>query len=265
MDQLALVDRAREVAAGEPRVLAAWIAGSLANGVGDDYADIDLHLLVTDECLDEFDRIWIDLIHKIGPMVMVRPIAGITGGYAITPEWKHLDVVCHAAGTFDAGTLRGCWPLFDKVGLLPTEITPGPSAYGEPYFPAEVVDFYFYLLGNLAVVLGRDELVLASNGAVARRDAGLVPLMLAENGVRKYDGNKRLNPYLTVEQRTVLESLPPVAPTRESVIAFDRLVAAEVRRRGRALAAATGNAWPAAFESATYGYLRRELGVDFDV
>jgi hypothetical protein len=31
------------------------------------------------------------------------------------------------------------------------------------------------------------------NGAVMRRDIGLVPVMLAENGVRKHDGRKRLN------------------------------------------------------------------------
>src|ERR1051326_6081804 len=239
VDQLALIDRAREVALDEQRVLAAWIAGSIANRMDDDYADIDLHLLVSDEDLGEFDKIWIDLIHKVGPMVMVRPMAGVVGGYAITPDWMHLDIVCHVASRFDPKTLRGCWPLFDRVGVLPTEVTPGPSPKGDPYFPAGVVDFYYYLLGNLAVVLGRGEVLLAGNGAIMRRDVGLVPLMLAENGVQKYDGNKRLNPYLTDEQRAFLESLPPVAATRESVIEFDRLVAAEVSRRGRALAAAT--------------------------
>lgn len=258
----ALMDRAAEVAAGEPRVVAAWIAGSLANGVEDDYADVDLHLLVDDDDLDGFRQVWMELIRSVGPMVMIRPIAGIVGGYAITPDWMHLDVVCHAAGTFDPSELHGCWPLFDRLGVLPSELTPGPSPYGEPYFPADKVEFYYYLLGTLAVVLGRGELVLAHTGATMRRDVGLVPLMLAENGVRKYDGNKRLNPYLTDEQRWFLEALPPVAASRESVVRFDRLVAFEVSRRGRALAASTGTAWPADFERATHAYLNRELGTD---
>src|SRR5262245_25004426 len=176
----------------------------------------------------------------------------------------HLDVVCHAISAFNENALRGCWPLIDRIGALPTAITPGPAPHGEAYFPAETVDFYYYLLGNLAVVLGRGELTLASNGAIARRDVGLVPLMLAENGVRKSDGNKRLNPYLTDEQRRFLESLPALAATRASVIEFDKLIAAEVSRRGRALAAATGGTWPADFEAATLAYLRRELGMIVD-
>jgi len=94
-----------------------------------------------------------------------------------------------------------------------------------------------------------------------RRDVGLVPLMLAENGVPKSDGNKRLNRYLTAEQRAFLESLPPVAARRDAVLEFDRRVAAEFVRRGRALAAVTGADWPAELEEATLAYLERNLGV----
>jgi hypothetical protein len=44
------------------------------------------------------------------------------------------------------------------------------------------VNLYFYFLGNLKVVLGRGELVLLTNGSILRRDVGLIPLMLGENG-----------------------------------------------------------------------------------
>ncbi len=257
-----LIERAQLTAAADPRIRAAWLAGSFANGTADDHADIDLHLLVGDADFGTFRTGWADLARAIGPMVLVRQISGIAGGYAITPDWLHLDIVCYPESSFDPAGLRGCLPLFDRTGKLPTLPTLGPSMYGEPYFPAEEIDFYYYLLGNLAVVLGRGELTLASNGSIMRRDLGLVPLMLAENGVRKTDGNKRLNPYLTDAQRAVLESLPPVAADHASVIAFDRLVAAEVSRRGRALAARTGAEWPAELERATLDYLRRELELE---
>jgi hypothetical protein len=263
--QMALIDRAREVAERDPRVLAAWIGGSLASGNSDEWSDVDLHLLVSDDALAASANVWAEIIERIGPMVMVRQIGAIPAGYAITPEWLHLDVVCHAASSYDFTTaLRrsGYWPLFDSTGRLPLERSPGPDPHGDPYFPAEAVDFYYYLLGNLAVVLGRGELTLATNGAIMRRDLGLVPLMLAENGVRKQDGNKRLRCYLTDDQNAFLAALPPLAQARDSIIAFDRLVAAEVSRRGRALATATGADWPASFERATLDYLRRELGMD---
>jgi hypothetical protein len=253
--QRELIERATEAAAADDRILAAFLGGSFADGTADAYSDVDLHVVVEDDTTYR----WTDLANAIALMVHTKSIHGIVGGYAITEDWQHLDVVVHARAGFEA-TL-GCRPLFDRAGLLPVESKPRPSQHGEPYFPAEAVNFYFYLLGNLCVVLGRGELALAMNGAIARRDIGLVPLMLAENGVRKTDGNKRQNPYLTAEQRAVLDSLPPLSADPASIIAFDRAVALEVIARGRALAAATGAVWPADFERATCAYVDRELNM----
>lgn len=260
--QLQLIERAAEVTSSDQRVRAAWIAGSIANDIADQYADIDLHTLVEDRDLAGLRTGWMDLARNIEPMVMLRPIQGIVGGFAITHDWMHLDIVCYPTSEFNSASLHGCLPLFDRVGVLPTEKLAGPSQRGAPYFPSSAIEFYFYLLGNLAVVLGRGELTLATNGAIMRRDTGLVPIMLAENGIRKTDGNKRLNPYLTGDQRKFLAALPPLSADRDAVIAFDCLVAAEVIRRGRALAAATSAQWPAEFEQATLAYLRRELGME---
>jgi hypothetical protein len=263
--QLDLIELAAGVTSSDKRLLAASIAGSFANGIADEYADIDLHILVEDQDLDAMRTAWMELAASIAPMVVVRPIGGVVGGFGITPDWVHLDVVCYPLSKLDPAGMRGCLPLFDRTGLLPATHTPGPDLLGEQYFPAGAVEFYFYLLGNLAVVLGRGELTLATNGAIMRRDTGLVPIMLAENGIQKTDGNKRLNPYLTTEQRAFLDALPPLSADRDAVIAFDRLVASEVIRRGRALAAGTGERWPAEFQEATLAYLRRELGMEVEV
>ena len=263
--QLDIIERATEVTSGDKRLLAAWIAGSFANGIADEYADIDLHILVEDQYLGAMRTGWTELAASIAPMVAVRPIGGrVVGGFGITPDWVHLDIVCYPLSEFDPAAIRGCLPLFDRNGLLPTARTPSPDLRGKPYFPAGAVEFYFYLLGNLAVVLGRGELTLATNGAIMRRDVGLVPIMLAENGIQKTDGNKRMNPYLTAEQRALLDALPPLWADRDAVIAFDRLVAGEVIRRGRALAAVTSARWPAEFQQATLAYLRRELGMEVE-
>lgn len=259
-----LIERAAAVTRADDRILAAWLGGSFGNGTADAYSDVDLHCLVGDESVDWFREHWADLARQISPLVLATPIPGIIGGYTLTPQWLHLDLVIHPRSGFDPASAAGLRPLFDRTGdTLPPPAAPPRPGPGEPYFPAAAVDFYFYLLGNLAVVLGRGEIVLASNGAVMRRDVGLVPVMLAENGVHKTDGNKRLNVYLSGEQRSFLEGLPPVRAERESVIRFDRLVAVDLIRRGRALAERAGARWPAELEAATLGYLRRCLGVDF--
>ena len=46
-------------------------------------------------------------------------------------------------------------------------------------------------VGNLVVVVGRNEPAWAMNGVITFRDYGLVPLMFAEHGVRKRGRNKR--------------------------------------------------------------------------
>ncbi|WP_020522540.1 nucleotidyltransferase domain-containing protein [Catelliglobosispora koreensis] len=243
------IQRVREEASKDDRVRAAWLAGSYGNGTADEYSDIDLHLLLED---DSFD--WVAFAAKVTPSVLAKPIPGLNGGLVITPEWVHLDIVCHTS----VPELRGCLPLFDHTGLLPQELTPAQSPWGEPYFPDEVISFYYYMLGLSVVVLGRGELNLAVYGAVARLD-GLIQLMLAENGVRKTDGRKRQNAYLTPDQIAFLESYPPLLHETASILAFDRRTADEVSRRGRLLAERTGQRWPHELEAATITYLRNNL------
>ncbi len=263
-EQRELTEAARAVIAADERVVAAWLGGSFAAGTADAYSDIDLHCAVADESAGWFAEHWSDVAAQITPLVRAGPIPGVAGGFVITPDWLHLDLVFHPRSQVSPAALTRARPLFDRTGtLLPREPAPAAAGPGDPYFPADAVNLYLYLLGNLAVVLGRGELLMAANGATMRRDVGLVPVMLAENGVRKRDGNKRLNPYLTASQRAFLESLPPLSASRDSVVRFDQLIAADLISRGRALAERTGATWPSEFERATTGYLERCLNVPF--
>jgi hypothetical protein len=198
--QLAIISRARAAAAADDRIVAAWLDGSFAAGTADAFSDIDLHCAVTDESAGWFSGHWSDLAKRITPLVLAGPIPGVLGGFVITPQWLHLDLVFHPRSQCDPAALTSVRPLFDRTGRC--------------------------------------------NGAIMRRDLRLVPVMLAENGVRKHDGRKRLNRYLTTGQRAFLESLPPLSSTRDSVIRFDQLVAADLTPRGRALADGPGPAGP---------------------
>jgi hypothetical protein len=262
-----LIAKAHAVTAADSRIVAAWLGGSFAAGTADAYSDIDLNCAVTDESADWFTAHWGDLARQITPVVLAGPVPGVLGGYVITPGWLHLDLLFHRRSQCDPAALTRAEPLFDRTGALLLPGTPAqaakPAGPSGAYFPADAVNLYYYLLGNLAVVLGRGEVLLAMNGAVMRRDIGLVPVMLAENGVRKHDGRKRLNRYLTASQLAFLESLPPLSASRDSVIRFDQLVAADLSARGRAMAERTGARWPADLERATTAYLERCVNVSF--
>jgi hypothetical protein len=103
------------------------------------------------------------------------------------------------------------------------------------------------------------------------RDIALAALFLGEQGMESTRGpgmppslfpfSKRLRRYLTDEQNALLESLPPVVATLDSVISGYIALAEIFLPRAKALAIATGADWPTDYEQATVSYFERSLGI----
>lgn len=262
--QRALIDQAVVAVNDDDRILAAWLGGSYASGEADAYSDVDLHCLVVDDSAGWFTDHWSETAAAIaGPLVLASNLPGVIGGYALTSDWVHLDLIIHPASMLEPTDVEGVKPLYDPTRVVPVQAERSDATrQGDPYFPAAAVDLFFYFLGNLVVTLGRGELIVAHGGIVAVR-AGLIDLMLAERGIRRTGGSKRLNPYLDADQRAFLESIPGADVTRDQIAHAVQFIACEFIRRGRALAARTGSIWPMGLEDATITHLQRHLGIDF--
>ncbi|WP_158645580.1 nucleotidyltransferase domain-containing protein [Stackebrandtia albiflava] len=254
------ITRGRDVLAADPRILAAFLIGSHAAGTADAYSDVDLHCVVADTdvetCLADAEAL---MTRIAGPLALADRLPGTTGAVAVAADWLRLDLFFHARSGYDPDRYDAVAPLFDHAGLLPPPRT-GDAPPEPPWFPQRTVDMFFFFLGNLVAVLGRGETTLALDGLGLVR-AQLVALMCAEQGVRRTGGAKRLSPFLTGEQRHVLDTVPGAGPEPAEIIAAHRHLAADFIPRGRALAAATGNPWPEALERATLAHLRRHLGM----
>ncbi|MDP9388790.1 MAG: hypothetical protein M3Q48_12980 [Actinomycetota bacterium] len=278
----AFIARATEVLRADDRVLAAYLVGGFAVGVGDAFSDVDLQVLVAEESGSELADGWVDLIHRITPTVNIQSFAGLNpagppqpatgGGVCITPDWLHFDVVFRVAGSIDAHAIEGMVPLFDKAGLLPTEPRPRPDRRREPFFPEGAVLWFLYMLGNVVAAIGRDEPVPASNGVILMRDLGLVRLFLAEQGLEStreggglFPFTKRLRRYLTDEQNRLLESLPPLLVTIDSAIDGYVALAEAFLPRAQRLTASTRAEWPADYARATVAYFESAVGVTLKV
>jgi hypothetical protein len=225
-----------------------------------------VHCVVADDAVDWFEENWADVLRKItGPTVLTDRIPGITGGLGITADWLHVDLVIHSRSSFDRFQYDGVRVLFDRDGtLFPDGDQPATGGQpGTPYWPEQAVKLFFYFLGNLVTVLGRDERIVANQGIGAVRDQ-LIVLMLAERGVRRTGGAKRLNSYLSPEQRATLEAIPAAGTDPADIIAANQYICREFIRRGTALAERTGERWPSEFVDATLAHLRRHFGEDFD-
>jgi hypothetical protein len=137
-EQARLIKRCTEVVSSDERIQAAWLAGSFAAGTADEFSDIDLHCAISDESADWFREHWSDLARQISPVVLAAPLSasGVIGGYVITPEWQHFDIVMYPMAHFAPDQVGPMRPLFDRGGILPAQPIATPPAIGAPYFPA---------------------------------------------------------------------------------------------------------------------------------
>ena len=206
---------------------------------------------------------WKDIANAIAPTTYIKPFAYSTGGVCITPEWLHFDVVFNPQSAVDPKTVEGMVPMLDKAGILPTEPIPRTDRQGAPFFPLASVEHFLYMLGNMVSVIGRDEVIPASNGVIMVRDVALVSLLLAEHGwsstVEHQFGNpfpftKRLRNYLTDEQNQSLASLPPLEATIDSVIEGYIALARIFLPRAHGSAELTGAEWPEAYARASVAF-----------
>lgn len=264
--QQAVISRAAELLPRDERVLAVYLIGSYATGAADRFSDVDVHLVVTDDSTEWYREHWDDVLRELtGPTVWADRLPGLIGGLGITADWLHVDLIIHPLAAFDRLQYDGARVLFDRDGTLfpDGDIVPTGGRPGEPYWPAGAVHLFFYFLGNLVTVLGRDERIVANQGVGALRDQ-LIALMLAERGVRRTSGAKRLNALLSDEQRATLEAIPAAGTDPADVIAANQYLCRQFITRGAALADVTGSAWPTSFVDATLHHLKNYFGTDFD-
>lgn len=241
-----LAERARAVLEADERVRAAWLTGSIAEGRGDAWSDLDLRLALQGE-VD-----WAELVDRISPTVLKRRLPGPGPDIVVTcvtPEWLRFDILIVPADRPPAGTIA---TLLDKDGLT-DQLPPGPAPRaGDPAFLAEE---FLRVLGLLPVSIGREEWLVGSDGVwlLRRMLIDLMTIGQARGGV------KRLNPFLTVAQRAQLESLPPIQPTRQAVIGGSLAIARLFLPLARAR---LGQTYPAALEAAALAHLDQALGVE---
>jgi hypothetical protein len=135
---------------------------------------------------------------------------------------------------------------------------------GDRYFPADQVRLYLYFMGVTVAVVRRQEWLALAQGAAGFRDSMLIPLMLAENGIRKTDGAKRLNRYLTDEQIAALRAIPAIGSDPDRLIEVHTAIAREYLTRARRLALQLDEPWPTELERASRDLWKSELGISLD-
>lgn len=262
VSQRQIVERIVAVLEADPRVAAIWLGGSLARGNADAFSDVDIAILIDDADVPSFIAQLDRVVDRIGPTVYRRQmrLGENTILVAITPEWLRFDLGIHATSEIETRSFRHVALLFDRRGfgerLRRAESTEA--------IPAErftfIVQEFLRVLGLLPVVIGREEYLVGMEGVVLLRRY-LTDFFIAANGIVDRGGALRLNPLLQPEQRSMLAELPPIAPTRDAVIAGHLACAKRFLPLARELSVERGFAYPDDLARAMIEHLHRSLGV----
>lgn len=256
--QAALAGLVAAALGADPRVHSVWLSGSLARDGGNAWSDVDLVAVVA-----EADRPLCLADYRLGqpgmpPTILARALYGriLT---AVTPEWERFDISFlspEELARMDGGALK---PLRGDPATRPAPLSAQPDHRAGQRVEAMVTEF-LRILGLLPVAVGRGEWLVAQQGDELQRRL-LIDLMVEENDVppSARGGAKKLNIFLSSEQREVLEALLRPAARRDTVIAAAAHLAQLFLARAGPLAERLDAPWPDAFEQATRGYLETTL------
>jgi hypothetical protein len=243
-------------AQADDRVAALFLGGSLGKGVGDDWSDADLILAARPEhhaAVDAEVRAWADGIATV--VLWKQPYPGVPLYTAVTDEWLRFDLTVTIPGRV-IGAQATLKPLVDHAGVwasLPAQLAPKPL---DPAALTALVEETLRILGLLPMALGRGEFATGVTGAGLIRQQ-LISLLILETEPPLPPGALHLARLISPKDLAMVEALPGVVATRDSVIAANLAYAGAFLPRARIVAERAGAVWPQALEDACARQWRR--------
>jgi hypothetical protein len=242
----------------DPRIVAAWLAGSYGRGAADRWSDIDLHLLLApgDDSFRTEVRGWLEAIQ---PLVLYRLMFDGRMINALTGDGLRLDIWLHdEAQTLDPTRVRVLVDRQTQLRLEPPQSEPADPVQTAVALRGQIEEFW-RCIALMPTVVGRRERLVSFTGIDI--ELGLaVDICLRGNGIARDAGVKTLNRFLPAELRAALEHAVALdGLTPESLVEANMRLADIVRQQGRMAAERWGFDYPADLEDAVLAYVAAEL------
>ncbi len=233
-------------AAGDARIRAVWLSGSLARGTADAGSDLDLIITVTDDALpairSRWREWWDGLIETVSSRVLDGAGLVIVG---LTEDLCRVDAVVEAVSSPVAAD-RPRAVVLDHDGLaavLPAPAPPRLSSMDPDEMAAGIGEFWRILAIAPAMIDGRGDLLCAHLGTqLAWRH--LVDLLVAAHGPHPVTGAKYVESRLPGPVAATLRTLPPIVAERPALITASLALAETMSTLGRTAARRCGAAYP---------------------
>jgi hypothetical protein len=261
-----LIDRAVAIFSADARFPAGWLEGSLADGSGDSYSDIDLHLCVVEGAWDEVWNGRRREIERVAPILASLDIMGVFGVGCLIEGPVKLDVFFEREGGLASRPriavkrLWGAPEIYDRFKI--------GDDLGEPAikFALETNVLGFLQGATWPVrILARGQVSTWLFCEILLVETGLVPLMLLETDRRAFHRNmftraKLLPPAQREECARLVDRIE--ASVRDGDRAAMRDVHIEIHRKICGLASAAfaryGMEFPPRVENEMLAFYKRE-------
>lgn len=261
MWQEQIIGKIRHSLEPDAEVVGLFVGGSIGKGGADAFSDVDLLAVVARDHQDEFGARWRQRLESIATIVLWNELHRTEWVInAVTDQWQRIDLVVTDAASLGKRSKDSLRPLIDRQGLYDT--LPASLRWSGPdrAHVTQLINEFLRVFGLLAVVHGRGEYLLGVAGVALLR-MGLFDLLSEEVERADKGGMMAWSRRLSAEQLALLASIPPAAPTKQSVVEAHLACAIAFLPRARALAARWSIEWPQAFEDATWKHLEREVGI----
>jgi hypothetical protein len=260
------IEKAVAVFSADPRFLAGWLEGSLADGSADSFSDIDLYLCVAEGV---WDSVWAarrDIISQVAPILAAAEVMGVFGIGCLLEGPVKLDVF------FERESILASKQRIAVKRLWGPEEIFARLRIGDDLGDASIARALEYTVTGFLQgatwpvrMLARGQVDTFLYCEILLVETGIVPLMLLEHDRRAFHRNmftraKLLAPHQQTEYARLMDRIMTVvgegdrAAMRDLCIEIFRITC----RLGRAAFARYGLTFPPRVEDEMIAFFKRE-------
>jgi hypothetical protein len=264
------VEKAVEIFSSDPRFLAGWLEGSLADGSADSFSDIDLYICVAESA---WDQVWPnrrDVVSRVAPVLAAADVMGVFGIGCLLEGPMKLDVFFERESTLASKqrvAVKRLWGPEEILARLRIGDDLGDAAIART-LEYTVLGFLQGATWPVRMLARGQRHTFLMSGCMLI-ESGIVPLMLLEQDRRAFHRNMFTRAkMLAPEQRAQYERLMDRLLRAVGANDFDAMREVQIEmhrticRLGRAAFERYGLTFPLRVEEEITSFFNREWPVE---
>jgi predicted nucleotidyltransferase len=244
-----VVSRFVDACSADHRIVAAFLFGSHARGEADEYSDLDLGVITSDDALENVMAERTAFVRRLGEPVFMEDFGHDRIAFFILTDGTECEVVFGREGALEELDVGPFVTLVDKRGILDGAELPLPQPDPDERREQlrQVLNWFWHDLSHFMAALGRGELWWAYGQLEALRRY-CVNLLRIEHGAEAQE-----EAYEKVEKAVPVSELAALQPTfgpmeRDAILRAALDIVSFFREHAPQVAVAYGSEYPAELE-----------------